>query len=228
MKKGLLHIGIHENGEKDILQIGSCLKELEESSETRAVLDLYQDPAEVSGFCDILIMNLKSREDMKKAEEISCSRRHIHLILIGEDQQFVLEGYKIRAFRFLVRPLTPNRIREAIRSAMEDLQEEDGILFTVKNGLLRICPDDIYYAEIYGRKIRLVLRNQSFVVEETMTGLEEKLDPDLFVRCHKSFLVHRGHIRAFTGSFLELQNGENVPVSKRRLKEVKENMKIYL
>ena len=57
--------------------------------------------------------------------------------------------------------------------------------------------------------------------------LEEILEPKSFFRCHKSYLVNLGNISDANQS-IRLKNGESIPVSRRRAKELKDAYLAYI
>ena len=42
---------------------------------------------------------------------------------------------------------------------------------------------------------RVVTRDEVFLTSQSLTSLEEKLDPERFVRCHKSYIIRIEAIR---------------------------------
>ena len=53
--------------------------------------------------------------------------------------------------------------------------------------------------------------------------IENELDENIFIRCHRSYLVSILHIKTISKDKIELDNGYTIPISRRRYKEV--NMK---
>ena len=49
-----------------------------------------------------------------------------------------------------------------------------------------------------------------------------------FTSCSRGIIVNFGKIRRFTDSVLSMQNGDTVPVSRRRLREVKDAYAEYV
>ena len=49
--------------------------------------------------------------------------------------------------------------------------------------------------------------------------LEEELREKGFFRCHKSYLVHLKYVKGYNRQEAVLDNGEKIPVSKRRYEE---------
>lgn len=59
-------------------------------------------------------------------------------------------------------------------------------------------------------------------VKKSLHELETELENQGFLRVHKGYLVNYRHIRIFQGNDILLDSGDCVPVSRRKLQEVKE------
>ena len=46
----------------------------------------------------------------------------------------------------------------------------------------------------------------------TITKMEEKLKPDIFLRVHRSFLVHRNAIAKISRNEIVLRTGQEIPI----------------
>jgi len=58
-----------------------------------------------------------------------------------------------------------------------------------------IRADEIEWVEAAGNYVHLHANGQSYVLRESMKNMESKLDPDMFVRIHRSAIVNVDHIR---------------------------------
>ena len=92
-------------------------------------------------------------------------------------------------------------------------------------------PAEIDWMEAAGNYVRLHVGKKSHLIRETMKGLEDRLDPDTFVRIHRSRIVNLDRVRElqpwFHGEHLiVLTSGEQLTTSRRhsvRLQELLES-----
>lgn len=163
------------------------------------------------------------------------------------------DDYAIRAFEqhavdYLLKPITKKRFDQAMNKLL-DLQKLenrnthtqqllDNVLGTssnlerviVKTGNnIKIIPvDHIIYLEADDDYVRIHTDDGTFLKNKTMTSFEKQLDPNQFVRVHRSFIVKIAHITrlepAERDSYVAvLVNGRQVSVSKSgygRLKQL--------
>ena len=82
--------------------------------------------------------------------------------------------------------------------------------------------DDIEWMQAAGNYVNLRVRGHDYPLRSTMAALEERLDPALFVRAHRSWLVNVRHlvsIEPLDGgeALLHMDDGGRVPCSRRQL-----------
>jgi len=86
-------------------------------------------------------------------------------------------------------------------------------------------------ATLFGARISAKIAERTFAVRERMQTLEEKLDPAVFFRVHRSVIVRLDRIdtlrRASGGDYaVRLKDGTELPVSRTRREELEQAMGI--
>ena len=130
--------------------------------------------------------------------------------------------------RYLAKPVDEEHLKEAVTFCYGRCQISEEIMLPVNGGTRKVMPKDIYYIEIIGRKCRIRQEKEEWDTGVSIEDLETMLDSYGFIRCHQSFLVNCRYVRDFRKSSMELMDGRNVPVSKHRLKEVKQAFFDYM
>jgi two-component system, LytTR family, response regulator len=88
------------------------------------------------------------------------------------------------------------RIRQAVRQAQAADRPLTRLLVRTTNGAARLlCLSDVDWIEVQENYVRLHTGDDSYLVRGTLAGLEERLDPDHFVRVHRSHIVNLESIR---------------------------------
>lgn len=130
----------------------------------------------------------------------------------------VFDAFEVRAFDYLVKPASPERLRRTLERALEDLDRRRARTLLVQRGNAReVVPlDEIVYCEVMGRKVYLH-REDGGVLDyyDKLADLERRLGSGFF-RCHRSYLVNLDHVRGCGGGQVRLSGGEAVPVSRLR------------
>ncbi len=94
------------------------------------------------------------------------------------------------------------------------------------SGFERVLVSDINWVEAERDYVHLRTGARSYLLRETMNGIQGRLDPETFIRVHRSALVRVDRIgsirRPGYGRFsLQLTSGEEVPVGRTYVKQIK-------
>ncbi|WP_285056415.1 LytR/AlgR family response regulator transcription factor [Pedobacter ginsengisoli] len=138
--------------------------------------------------------------------------------------QFALEGYKVDALDYLLKPFNYEEFLRAAQKALhytellrkpvtqslvvnEIEHADDNYLFLkVEYQLVRIALDDILYIEGLKDYVKLQLKNteKTILSLNSLKALEEKLPPKRFMRVHRSFIVSLDKITSMTKSSVHI------------------------
>ena len=151
---------------------------------------------------------------------------------------------------YLLKPFSRERFKEALDKLFQRLPDEgrkddqlerirrhfaetDDILHRVvikKSGKIHvISTDKIEYLEAQDDYVMIYTKEQRFLKQQTMKFFEKHLDPDLFIRVHRSYIVNVQSIDKIepyekTNYILSLKSGGKVPVSRSGMQVLKENL----
>lgn len=156
--------------------------------------------------------------------------------------QFALRAFDAHAIDYVLKPFDPERFRNAIERArlhingrrrvqmddrldslLDELRTRNQYIerLVVRSGgrilILRVA--DIDWVEAASNYVRLHAGGKDYLLRETMTALEAKLDPTDFVRIHRSTIVRVDRIREleplFQGDYVViLENGTRLTSSR--------------
>ena len=142
--------------------------------------------------------------------------------------QFAIEGYKVDALDYLLKPFDyDDFLRAASKAsayaeklssnpAVNTKQDKDYLILKVEYQLVRIAFDDILYIEGLKDYVKVHVTNneQAILSLTSLKALEEKLPPERFLRIHRSYIVSLEKIRAVTKNSAQI--GETtIPVSEQ-------------
>ena len=130
------------------------------------------------------------------AEKIRNKDKKINIIFLTSVDQYVYEGYRLKANDYIIKSSSYRRVRETFERIMNDIVDYEKHFILEKNdgGLFKIYYQEIVYIETYGRKTRIITNSGSIVSYKTMKQHMEELD-NSFYRCHESFIVNMLYIK---------------------------------
>ena len=85
----------------------------------------------------------------------------------------------------------------------------------------------LLYMESRGRVIRIVTDEEILETYSKIDSFSYQLDKR-FCQCHKSYLVNMERVKRFCGDSFLMENGDSVPVSQSRRKEVRQQFLNYM
>lgn len=173
---------------------------------------------DADGPVDILLLDIQ----MKRLDGVTLAKRlragggQMQILFITGLPDFIAEGYEVSALHYLMKPVGAEKLFAVLDKARGLLgQAEDSILLETANGPLRLFHRDIQYAEAFAHTTVIQTATVSIEARVSIGGLEAGLG-DAFVRCHRSYLAGLRHIRQITKTEVIMDNGNVVPLSRRR------------
>jgi len=135
------------------------------------------------------------------------------VIFVTAFDHFAVAAFEVEAIDYLMKPVDPARLERALLRAREHVQRAsslpgpaspppsgrylDEFWASDLSGLVRIAVKDIDRVSAERDYMRLHVGARSWLIHHSMAALEEGLDPDLFVRLHRSAIVRRDFITGF-------------------------------
>jgi two-component system LytT family response regulator/two-component system response regulator LytT len=169
-------------------------------------------------------------------------------IFVTAYDQYAVEAFRLEAMDYLLKPVDKARLAESIERAQRAVQEKKAseplapvkaspaaprtkLLIRSNNRNFIVDANDVIYATIDNGLITLVATNlEGHSNYRTIEDLQGNLDPDMFWRVHRSYLVNINRIKEvvpwFKSSYqlrLDDRKHTEVPVSRvqtRRLREL--------
>jgi two-component system response regulator AlgR len=158
------------------------------------------------------------------------------IVFVTAHDGFAVEAFDLDAVDYVLKPVAPDRLKRAIERVMSHGTPRNGSTpasdwlaeFWVphKSELLRIAVDDVSRIDAERDYVRIHVGDQSYLLLQTITGLEKKLDPEQFIRIHRSTIMRRDAIKGLCHEGMgvwsvETEAGEMLRIGKTYLAEVK-------
>jgi two-component system LytT family response regulator len=136
-----------------------------------------------------------------------------HIIFTTAHDQYALRAFEIHAMDYLLKPFTQERLSSAVERARKEILVADQhatgsgaqtrnenhyttrIVFKSRGRIVFLPVSDIRWITAEENYVRISTQNETHLLRETMARLEEKLDPDMFLRVHRSSIVNLQHVK---------------------------------
>lgn len=155
--------------------------------------------------------------------------RETKVIFTTAFPQYAIEGYKVSALDYLLKPISYEDFLKSTDKALEwfvttlkqDTCQRDRFMFVKSDyKLQRVCLDDILYIEGLKDYVRFYLKSGERVMSlMSMKKLDEYLPKPEFLRTHRSYIVHMTEVQMID-RFRIVFDDVYIPISDNNKEEV--------
>lgn len=165
------------------------------------------------------------------------------IIFVTAFDQFALEAFRLHAVDYLTKPIDPERFSESVDRVRELLGKPDRdaldrriqamiamydrrqavsphVVVRERERYLLVPTAEIHCLEATGNYVRLHCERANHILRSTLAAVEGKLDPERFLRIHRSWIVNLEQVREAQpwtkgGWILLTRTGLKVPVGQQ-------------
>ena len=191
-------------------------------------LTVFMFSLEEGIYYDVVLMDIDWQQDetgmdvAEKLFQVSPGTRIIYVT--GYNDRFSQEIFlhKANLSGYLVKPVDNYLLRVNLEKVVEAVasQKDEVLTVAIHGRPVTILCRDIFYMESKGHTVKIHAAEQTVTVYERLDEVAQRL-PDIFIRCHKSFVVNMWQIRRFLQAEVLLKNEAVIPVSRNRYVETK-------
>lgn len=180
------------------------------------------------GSYDMIFLDIQMPEmdGMTCAQEIRRRDSSVILIFITSMIQYAVQGYRVEATDYLVKPVEPALLAHSLHRALKHLNKSQKLTIRSSNGLYSLNADDLLYVEAVNHRVILHTTGGSIQCTQTLTAIESQLQGSGFFRCHQGFLVNMRQIQHVDGNDLFIADNA-IPISKYRRREFMQELTAY-
>lgn len=143
--------------------------------------------------------------------------RTLPVILLTDDYEQVLDGYKLSVGRCLMKPPERDALEEALEFCRSACGRESFQVSLTKGETRIIRFSEILWFRGCRHKTFLYMEGRAGPLQPKISIPQlERILPDSFVRCHNSITVNTDKIRTIERTAVILTDGSRVPVSRRK------------
>lgn len=176
-------------------------------------------------FLDIHLPRLKGLDFIKTLN------RRPQIIITSAYQDYALEGYELSVTDYLLKPIEFARFLSAVNKARQQIEvtrltaspkasnERSHLFFNVGKKKVKMFLDEILYIESLKEYIKIVSRDKTILTKFQLGQTEELLQQNNFIRIHRSFIVAKDKIDAFSATDVEIQ-GKLIPIGRSYKEQV--------
>ncbi|HQO12315.1 MAG TPA: LytTR family DNA-binding domain-containing protein [Petrotogaceae bacterium] len=169
-------------------------------------------------------------------EVISALEYRPKIIFITAYQEYAIKAFEENAVDYLLKPISLERLQSAVNKVIQSNKTlEDNVIniikkymnsekyltrFSIKleDEILILNQQDVFYFKAEDKYVFLCTYDKEYYYDNTLKNLEELLDPSVFLRIHKSYIVSISKIERLKKWFLSEYSVELSDKAKSSLK----------
>lgn len=193
----MIHIAVCEDKDEDMAQIRGMLCQTkilcdftEYTSAESLLFDIETNHKQFDLF--LLDIYLPGENGVDAARCIRAANQNAILIFLSTSDTFYREAFDLYAFQYLLKPVSPDALAEVLQKAADRIAapgETLQISFRGQSTILRHA--DIMYISSSNHTLLFHMQDgREYTSYGRLDELETRLASELFVRCHKSFIVN--------------------------------------
>ncbi len=171
---------------------------------------------------DVLFLDIHLPK-LKGLDLIRTLKSPPQIIITTAYREYAIDGFDLNVVDYLLKPVNFNRFIMAVNKLVKKQPpvtslgsptgDKPHLLININKKRIKIYLEEIFYVESKREYIKIVTASNSYLTKYPLTEIEEQLDKRSFIRIHRSFIVAREKIKAFTATDVEINN-ENIPIGR--------------
>ncbi|ANY19038.1 Sensory transduction protein LytR [Tsuneonella dongtanensis] len=183
----------------------------------------------------LLDMTMPELDGLAVARALAKRAQRPAIIFVTAHEHFAVEAFDLEAVDYVLKPVTPERLGRAIDRALARSEVRGGrsearwlteLWVPHRSELLRIDVSQVSRIDAERDYVRLHVGDRTYLLLQTIAGLEERLDPSQFIRIHRSTILRRDCIRGLRHDGLgiwsiEVDGGQALRIGRTYMAKVK-------
>lgn len=162
-----------------------------------------------------LDIEINGEDGIEIGKIVKKKHKNCHIIITSSYKKYLIDGYTIKADRYLLKPFSQNYFNLQMRNVIKEYFRDSVSFFDPKISRQRILLKNIICIEYYEKHSYLRLSNH--ITLKTSYPLHywlENYKGYFFARTHKSFVANCKHVVKSEDDYVLLDNGNKIPLSR--------------
>ncbi|GHU62015.1 DNA-binding response regulator [Clostridia bacterium] len=217
---------------EDDIRLWAKKNDIEIDLRTYAGAEAFLFQKETNGSVDCLFLDIDMGggiTGLELAQSVRETDSQVTIVFLTALSKYVFSGYKVQAFDYFVKPLKEQDLDRVLKHVSKSIQavRQDGFFIPSRSEYIHIRYDDVYCfeANLHMTKVHTKVGTEQYNAK--ISYFEELLPKEQFVKTHRSFIVNLRFVRQVMTGAVSMADGQTVPVSRGRQREVDRRMLTY-
>lgn len=231
-------IAVCEDNNEDMANLRSALNEIKTPcafsvSEYKSAEELISDIENKHKHFDIFFLDiyLKGINGVDAARQIRTKNENALLIFVSSSEEFYREAFDVYAFHYLIKPVDFIDFAEVFERAVKtvDRRKDEFLTITYRGKNYTLRYSDISYISSMNHYLKYHMRDGGeYKSYGKLDEIALQIHSELFVRCHKSFVINLAYVREMTAENFKTVDNLFIPISRTYSAAAKARYHSYL
>lgn len=164
-----------------------------------------------------LDMEMPGMDGIAAGNAIRAIDERLIIVFVTSHTQYAVASFQCEPLDYLVKPVETERLCTVLEKIRHRTRKQrTTITFEEGGAYVRLYCDEIVYCESVRNGVIIHTKTENYKPRMTLSEVEAQLEPGLFCRSHRSFLVNLSFVRSFYGAELRLTDGHTIlPIGRK-------------
>jgi two-component system, LytTR family, response regulator len=234
---------------RDFLSSDPEIEIVGEAASGPEAVNLVREKAPQVLFLDVSMPGQNGFDVLSELSAQEGSGKVPSVVITTAYDQYAVRAFDARAVDYLLKPYTAERLRIAVKRAREEILSTarlpasehpaaaapgshlTRLLIKSRGRILFVWVSEILWVAAEENYVRINTGKESHLLRETISSLENKLDPEMFLRIHRSAIVNLRFVKEVRAqsrgeSVVILANGQKIAMSRGYYARLRSTLKI--
>ena len=218
-------VALHERIVKVCLQSQGIGYEITTYTQSRNLLcDITDD----GFFYDLILLDIEMPgiSGMEIPQQIKNFLPNVRIIFVTSHTEYAIDAFELSIFRYVPKNNLEVKLTAAVTDAAKLIELEAGQEYTIQttNRMEKIPYKDIFYIQRDGKNASIVSSASTAKVRKSLQQVFDELSTPEFIFIDRGCIVNIIQIMKISDGMAVLKNGEQLPISRSHLQEVKQKI----
>ena len=169
-----------------------------------------------------LDIRLGGMSGIELAKRIRQRDMNMQIVFVTSFFDYVLDGYEVSAFRYLIKPVKEKKVWDILNAASETCKKRLASYFTITNegATYKVAKSDIVYFVTKDHYIYVHTFDGEHRFRGTMALLKDEFSKPAFAKCNRGVVINVEHISSIHKDRVSMVNKETLPLSRKYWEDV--------
>lgn len=218
-------VTLHEKIVKDSLQAQGIGYEITAYTQS---CNLLYDIIDDGFFYDLILLDIEMPgfSGMEIPQQIKGFLSNVRIIFVTSHTEYAIDAFELSIFRYVPKTNLEVKLTTAVTDAAKLIELEAGQEYTIQtaNRMEKILYKDIFYIQRDGKNASIVSSTGVSKVRKSLQQVYDELNAPEFIFVDRGYIVNIIQIMKISDGMAVLKNGEQLPISRSHLQEVKQQI----